>query len=243
VLRGSWTHQGHTLARYVFPMQLAFLFWFAAGSMDFVGRIAPARRVMAQGLAAVMLAAGYLALNPAIERVRTLGPWYGHLYHHFDYVAADNRALRYYDGWQVPAFYRKLGAMPAGSVLIIQAPFDFAAPYNPDAFYAQFHHQRELQGFVHDLCAGGRHYGEVPHDARFRFRSFVFLDDIDAVRRTGARFLLLQRDLRNGEPFKQSESCLAALTRLYGAPVEVEPRLAVFDLSSISPRPSPTPRP
>jgi len=230
VLRGSWTHQGHTLARYVFPAQLVFLFWFAAGAMDLVGRIAPTRRVTAEGLAAVVIAVGYLALNPAIEQVRTLGPWYGHLYHHFDYVAEDNRALRYYDRWQVPAFYRKLGTMPAQSLTIIEAPFDFAAPYNPDAFYAQFHHQRELQGFVHDLCMPGPYYGEVPRDARFRFRSFVFLDDRDAVARSGARFLVLQRDLRNGEPFKEADRCLEALRRRYGEPVEMDSRLAVFDL-------------
>jgi hypothetical protein len=230
VLRGSWTHQGHTLARYVFPLQLAFLFWFAAGAMDLIGRAAPARRALAQGFAAVVLAAGYLTLNPAIEQVRTLGPWYGHLYHHFDYVAADNRALRYYDRWQVPAFYRKLGAMPAGSVTIIQAPFDFVAPYNPDAFYAQFHHQRELQGLVHDLCLAGPYYGEVPRDPRFRFRSFVFVDDRDAVARSGARFLILQRDLRNGEPFKEADRCLEALRQRYGEPVEMDARLAVFEV-------------
>ena len=198
--------------------------------MDLVGRVVPARRAMAQGLAAVVLAVGYLALNPAIEQVRTLGPWYGHLYHHFDYVAADNRALRYYDRWQVPAFYRKLGAMPAGSITIIQAPFDFVAPYNPDAFYAQFHRQRELQGLVHELCLSGPYYGEVPRDPRFRFRSFVFLDDREAVKRSGARYLVLQRDLRNGEPFREADRCLEALRRRYGEPVEMDARVAVFDL-------------
>jgi hypothetical protein len=232
VLRGSWTHQGHTLARYVLPAQVAFLFWVAAGAMDIAGRLALGRTVAAQGLAAAILAAGYLALNPAIHQVRTLGPWYGHLYHHFDYVPEDNRALRYYDNWRVPDFYRKLGTMPEGSVTIIEAPFDFAAPYNPDAFYAQFHHQRELQGFVHDLCMPGRFYGEVPKDPRFRFRSFVYLDDRDAVKRSGARYLVLQRDLRNGEPFKEADRCLEALRQRYGEPIEADPRVAVFDLGA-----------
>ena len=233
VLRGSWTHQGHTLARYVFPAQLAFLFWVAVGAIDLARRASPRTPQVAEGAAAAVLVAGYLALNPAIAQVHTLGPWYGHLYHHFDYGAADNRALRYYDNWQVPAFYRKLGTIPPESVTFIHAPFDFAAPYNPDAFYAQFHRQRELQGFVHELCLqGSPFYGEVPRDPRFRFRSFVHLDDRDAVRRSGARYIVFQRDLRNGEPFRESDRCLAELERRYGKPVELEARLAVFDLMS-----------
>jgi len=225
VLRGSWTHQGHTLARYVFPAQLAFLFWFAVGAMD------PCKRdARLQVVAAAAFAALYLAWTPTITQVRTLGPWYGHLYHHFDYVPADNRALKYYDNWEVPAFYRELGKLPPRSVTIIQAPFDFVAPYNPDAFYAQFHEQRELQGFVHDLCMPGPFYGEVPRDPRFRFRSFVYLDDREAVARSGARYLLLQRDLRNGDPFKEADQCLDSLRKRYGEPIEMDARLAVFDL-------------
>jgi hypothetical protein len=231
VLRGSWTHQGHTLARYVFPAQLAFLFWFAAGAMDLVRRTMPRATQVAEGVVAVILVIGYLALNPAIRQVHTLGPWYGHLYHHFDYVPEDNRALRYYDRWEVPAFYRKLGKIPPESVTIIQAPFDFAAPYNPDAFYAQFHRQHELQGFVHDLCLQDpRFYGEAPRDPRFQFRSFVYLDDAKAVASTGARYLVLQRDLRNGEPFKDADRCLEALRKRYGEPVEIDARVAVWDL-------------
>ena len=236
-LRGSWTHQGHTLARYVFPAQLAFLFWFACGAMDLVGRMNRPARPAIEGLAVAALIVGYLALNPAITQVRTLGPWYGHLYHHFDYVDADNRALRYYDRWTVPHFYATLGALPEDSVTIIQAPFNFEAPYNPDAFYARVHRQRELQGFLYDLCLAGPRYGEVPHDPRFHFRDFVFLDDREAVRRSGARYLVFQRDLFHGAPFEQSEACLEALRGRYGEPIEMDARLAVFDLAKATAAP------
>jgi hypothetical protein len=36
--------------------------------------------------------------------------------------------------------------------------------------------------------------------------------------------------LRNGEPFKEADRCLEALRRRYGEPVEMDSRLAVFDL-------------
>ncbi len=230
VLRGSWTHQGHTLARYVFPAQLVFLFWFAFGALDLARRAAMGFAPGFERALAAALIVGYLALNPAIAQVRTLGPWYGHILHQYDYVDAHNRALHYYDRWEVPPFYRKLGTLPEGSVTIIQAPFHFIAPYNPDAFYARFHRQRELQGLLHDLCLAGPRYGEVPRDARFRFRSFVLLDDRDAVARTGARYLVFQRDLLNGAEFKGAGACFEALKRRYGEPIEVDSRLAVFDL-------------
>jgi len=44
-LRGLWAHQGHTFARYVFPVQLVLLFWFSVGAIDaarrFIARMAP----------------------------------------------------------------------------------------------------------------------------------------------------------------------------------------------------------
>jgi hypothetical protein len=83
---------------------------------------------------------------------------------------------------------------------------------------------------LHDLCLDGPYHGEVPKDARFRFRNFVFLDDRDAVRASGARYLLLHLDQLHGRPFTQAGRCLAALTKIYGAPIETDGRLAVFDL-------------
>jgi hypothetical protein len=85
-------------------------------------------------------------------------------------------------------------------------------------------------GMLHGLCLDGQLDGEVPKDPRFRFRNFVFLDDRDAVLATGARFLLLNRERLHGDPFVQADRCLAALTKIYGPPVDVDSRVAVFDL-------------
>jgi hypothetical protein len=230
LLRGAWSHQGHTLGRYVFPAQLIFLFWFAFGAADLARRVSMGFAPAFEAALVGALIVGYLALTPTITQVTTLGAWYGHLYHHADYVDAHNRAKQHFDRFPVPPFYRRLGALPPGSVTVIHAPFNFVAPYNPDAYYARFHRQRELQGFVHDLCLQGPRYGEVPRDSRFRFRSFVFLDDAAAVTRSGARYLLFQPDQLNGAKFERAGACLDALKRRYGEPVEADGRLVVFDL-------------
>ena len=229
----AWSHHGHTFARYVFATQVVFLFWCAYGLMSLVS-IVGRGVVPALGLCvATTSSAAYLAFTPAIEQVRTLGPWYGHALHHFDYVPVHNAWLHLYDGQEVPRFYRDLAALPAGAAPIIQAPFNFAAPFNDDAFYALVHHQPEQEGFVHDLCLRGPYYGELPRDRRFRFSRFVYLDDRDAVLATGARYLVFQRERRNGEPFLEANHCLEALKRLYGDPFAVDARLAVFDLQRL----------
>lgn len=230
LLGAAWTHQAHTFARYVFPAQLVFLFWFAHGIVSLARMAARGAHPSVEVAVAGATIAAYLALTPAIEQVRTLGPWYGHILHQFDYVPAYNRAMHTYDGWKTPRFYGELAAMPPGSAPIIEAPFHFIAPYNPDAFYARLHRQPELQGFVHELCFDGPYYGELPDDPRFRFHAFVHLNDRAAVLKTGARYLVFQRDLRNGRPFPEAERCVSALTALYGEPIESDARLAVFDL-------------
>ena len=229
-LRGLWAHQGHTFARYVFPVQLALLFWFSLGAVELAKRLIARVTPLAELGVAAALVAAYLWINPAIVQVLTLGPWYGHIYHTFDYVLAHNRAALYYNGATPPDFYRKLGAMPPGSAPIVEAPFSFMAPWNPLAFYAQFHRQPERLGLLHDLCLAGPRFGEPPRDPRFRFRSFVFLDDRAAVLATGARYLLLHRQYLNDRRFEESDRCLAGLKRIYGEPVEIDERLAVFDL-------------
>lgn len=229
-LGAQWTHQGHTFGRYVFPAQLVLLFWFSIGAIDLAERIAR-RASPAVGLgAALALAAGYVAFNPVVRQVTTLGAWYAHVYHQYDYVARHNAAAAQYAGYTPPEFYRRLGGMPPGAAPVIEAPFTFSAPANAFGFFATFHRQPERIGFLHDLCLDGARFGELPRDGRFRFRNFVPLDDPAAVRASGARYLLLFREQRHSRPFAEADRCIAALSRLYGEPAWVEPRLAVFDL-------------
>ena len=229
-LGAAWTHQGHTFARYVFPVQLIFLLWFAHGVVEAVRMLMRRTAPRAEAAAALAVAVAYLALNPAIRQVATLGPWYNHVYHQFDYLDRHNAAAKQYVGYEAPAFYHELGRLPEASAPVIEAPFTYEAPANSLAFFRLHHRQPEAIGMLHDLCLEGPYYGEVPKDKRFRFRNFIFLDDREAVLASGARYLLLQRDQLHGRPFAAAERCTQALARLYGPPVSVDARLAVFDL-------------
>jgi hypothetical protein len=111
-LRGLWAHQGHTFARYVFPVQLLLLFWIAVGAIDLAKRFLRERRRSPSWESPRPWSRLISGINPAIVQVLTLGPWYGHAYHNFDYVLAHNRVAFYHEpGRARPSFYRKLGAM------------------------------------------------------------------------------------------------------------------------------------
>ena len=229
-LRAPWTHFGHTLGRYVFPLQMILLFWFAFGTME-LARALPERLGERRDFAAAFVVlVVYLVATPAIRQVETLGPWYAHIEHHIDYVRRHNEVADYFDRQPVPDFYRELARRPKGSAPIIEAPFNFDAPYNRLAPLALIHHQPEMVGFLGPLCLDNTHYGEVPRDPRFRFRKFIYLDDVAAVRASGARYITLDLDQLHGQPFAQAGRCRAALTRLYGEPRVEDSRLAVFDL-------------
>jgi hypothetical protein len=239
LLGAVWAHQGQNLARYVLPFLPITLFFGSVGAVDLARRGFPARAQAAAWTASLMLAIGYLAGTPTIAYVATLGPWFAHLDYHWDYRYRWNFAKRHDPRFEPPAFYRKLAAMAPGSAPIIEAPFIWEAPENDFAYYATFHRQPETMGLLHDLCRGGPRIGETPpRDRRFRFRKFVHLGDADAVRATGARYLLLHRKPSNRLPFPEHDRCLARLEALYGPPLERDGRLAVFDLQPGKPPPT-----
>jgi len=223
-----WVHGGQNFLRYQLPLLPIVLFFGSLGAIDIVRRVAANA---AAWIAAAVLSAAYLAATPAIEQVATLGPWYAHIGYHWDYRYRGLIAMRNDPAFVVPAFYRKLEAMPRGSVPVIEAPFEWAAPTNLLALYATYHRQPEKIGMIHDLCVEGPRIGEVPPDRRFRFRNFVFLNDVDAVRRTGARYLIFDRGVKpHMWPAFDADACIEKLARLYGPPAEIDERLAVFDL-------------
>jgi hypothetical protein len=233
LIGATWVHEGQNLARYVLPLQPILLFTASLGLVSLVRTAAAWRGGLAAWVTAAAASLAFAIAVPTVEQVARLGTWYGHLDYHWDYRVRNNDAKRRDAAYTLPAFYEKLSHLPPGTVPIIEAPFAHEAPFNSLAFYATFHHQPERFGMLRDVCRPDKREGEVPfHDPRFRFRMFVFLQDVEAVRRSGARYLVFERRDPHGRPFPESDRCLAALERLYGAPSEIDERVAAFDLQA-----------
>jgi len=230
IIGASWISAGQNFLRYQLPLLPLLLFFASVGATGIARASSGARAEPAAWLAALGLSIAYLVATPAIAQVRRLGTWYGHISYHWDYRYRwmdYQRADRTYDP---PRFYRELGRLPPGTLTVIEAPFEWEAPFEQLAYYATFHRQHELFGMLHDLCMEGPRVGEVPDDPRFRFRLFVFLDDPGKVRASGARYLVLHLAMPHGKPFPEGGRCLAKLEALYGKPMELDDRVAVFDL-------------
>jgi hypothetical protein len=238
VIGAGYISEGQNYLRYQLALLPLALFFGAVGATSAVRALARRGAQPAAWIASVALSTAYLAATPAIAQVMTLGPWYAHIDYHWDYRV---RWMSYKSpdrSYDPPAFYRKVARMAPGTATIVEAPFQWEAPFAQLAYYATFHRQRELFGMVHDLCRAGPRVGEVPaHDPRFRFRLFVFLDDAPAVRATGARYLVLHLAMPHGRPFPEARRCLARLEDLYGSPVEQDDRVAVFYLRPGEPPP------
>jgi hypothetical protein len=223
-----WIHGGGTFLRYQLPLLPLVLFMGSAGGVDLARRAGRRHDEGAAWIAVVVLSVGYLAATPAIAQVARLGTWYAHVDFHWDYRhrwADYKRAAKEFDP---PDFYRQLGAMAPGT--IVEAPYVWEAPYNPLAYYSTYHHQREVFGLIHDLCKQGDRIGEVPpNDRRFRFRRFVDIGNPRAVRATGARYLIFNRDLPTRFA-PQRDTCVAKLTGLYGPPRQMDARVVVWEL-------------
>jgi hypothetical protein len=228
-----WMQTGQNFLRYQLPLEPLVLFFGSVGMVSAVRRLARAPATVWMGVA--LIVGAYLAASPAISQVATLGPWYAHPEHHWDYR---HRWMEHFDGLEdrrPPAFYTTtLAALPKGETLVIEAPFVWEGFLDRYANYARFHEQRERFGLLHDLCLEGPYVGEIPPgDRRFRFRSFIFLQDVEAVRASGARYLLLDRQPpKQVGPAYDAARCLAKLSALYGPPAQIDPRLAVFDLGA-----------
>lgn len=228
LLGAHWAHQGQTFGRYVLPLQVILLAFGSVGAVSLVRAAARSRAEPFAWGSAAILSAAYLAATPSVAMVATLGPWYGHPDYHWDYRYRWNVAKRSDGRYEPPDFYRELARLPEGSAPLIEAPFSFE--HNMLGYYATYHRQPQVVGLLHDLCLEGARIGEPPHDRRFRFGKFVHLDDAASVGRSGARYLLLHRERINARPFQENGRCIDRLTALYGPPLRLDARLAVFDL-------------
>jgi len=230
IIGADWSSQGHTFARYVFPLQVVLLGWACFGAAQLARRLVPRHAEAAAWCGAVVLAVGYLAAAPTWRQVTRLGAWYSHIYWQYDFDPAYNRARTVFRQQPVPAFYRDLARLPPRSVLVVEAPFSFEAPYNPFAWFDDVGGQRAIAGLLGPLCTAGAR--EIPaHDPRFRFHSFVFLDDPAAVRAAGARYIALHLEQVDGHAFADAARCVDALSRRYGPPASRDARMATWDLA------------
>ena len=131
----------------------------------------------------------------------------------------------------VPGFYQRLRDEP-GDFAIVEAPLRNSPDLFPYHVYQRLHRKRVRIGFVGSLL-DPPDADEFPLDPdRAAFRTFVDVASPEALRASGARYLVMHRDLGQelGLPGLRFDlqPAIDAYARRFGPPVYEDPLLAVF---------------
>jgi hypothetical protein len=107
---------------------------------------------------------------------------------------------------EISPFYRWLSTQP-GDRPVVEYPMMIGDHFNPFYYYQHFHRRPVLVGYTMDVSlsrglAAGNIYGDtyidqvlslVSDPARLRFRNLVSMDDLPAMRRHGAEYVILHK--------------------------------------------------
>ncbi len=237
--RPMWSFNPLTLARYLLPFVPLLLLFVAAGAARLAYRLVapvsvPARISFAvvAALPVIALAAGWplapMLRHPNAQALDSL--------YYMDFRPEKNPIVPYQATIPLSPFWASLAGQPAGSVRIAAAPFYFES-YDWDApRWERLSRQRVLPGYLSGLCVDAR-WGEVPADARFRFRNAVRLADDDALVRRRIDYVVWQKPYvrqSKGRPVAigaDTAHCEAALRGKFGTPVFEDSTIIAFRVS------------
>ncbi len=184
--------------------------------------------------------AGLVALGPLPVALAYPNSFFQHHVYFFDFEEAENPVTAVLKPGPMPEFYRRLGAEPAASLTLIEAPWRHESIFNRLPIFQQVHRQRVKIGMVGRLCPPGA-YAEYPRLFRNKFRNLVDLAmPADALRREADYVVFHRRlDLPNltknwqypgGLGLPAVDGCVARFAATFGPPVFEDATVTVFAL-------------
>ena len=231
--RPNWVQHPPVLARYLAPIVPLLLLLVAQGLVAVLGRW-PA---MAQFAVVGAVGIGLWATGPLPRVAAAPNQFTGHLRHTFDYDDAHNPYVQLAPPGPVPAFYRDLARLPAGSVTLIEAPWRLESHFNPHVWYQAVHRQRVMIGLVTPVC-GTWTFGEYPEGATgLRFEHMAHLSAIVRGETYGADYLVLHMKPWSTPPGEKVDwpdiaACLPVIEAALGAPLLRDQSQVVFRLKA-----------
>jgi hypothetical protein len=233
----EWISHALVLARYMLPALPFLLLFVAEGIVALAERM---RRPLLAPAAAAAAAVALLATGPIPAQWHYPNQFWGHLRYQFDYDPAHNPYVTLLPKEDVPAFYRDLGRLPAGSVTLIEAPWRLESHFNALSLYQDVHRQRVKIGLVTPLC-GTYDFGEYPPERTgMKMREMVHLGSVLRGDTQGADYLVLHPRAHNvvadpGAEWPDVTRCLPAIEAALGSPAYRDDRIVVYKLAGLSP--------
>jgi hypothetical protein len=213
------------------PLFLLALAAAIAASAAALGRRLRAARPITLVVAPLLL----LALGPWRQAYWFPNQWTNHPVLQADYGLHRDEIERTFFPAGISGAYALLSGLPPGSITIVETPFPHGFPANPYPILQRHHRQRVIGGFGGELGTG-----ELPGWPPGRGREprwTASLTDLDGLRRRGARFVFVHRDLQAEFPRLTFERPPVAapserfLRERLGEPLFADRWVAVFDLA------------
>lgn len=227
ILHPAWIQNPVTFGRYIQPVVPFILLFVAEGFAFASARVSDIPRASIGAVALV----GLVFAGPMPDYLYSPNQFMAHAYFQFDYDPAHNSMRTSFPVGPIPDFYRQLGAQPARSLTLIEAPWSLRSDRDPQEFYQAAHRQNVRIGFVGPLC-GSPGYGEFGEDSGIRLRHFVH---VTALMRgeTHGDFLVMHRQPWPAPraDFPDVVACLPAIEAKLGEPAYDDGDLAVFALT------------
>jgi hypothetical protein len=184
-----------------------------------------------------------LGFGPLPETYYYPSNWTNHAVHQYEYSGESVFSyVEYTRPERIPRFYEELGRLPAGSLLIVEAPFDRSWGENPFPFYQRIHRQRMKVGFVAPKNFRWSEEVRLIVGEGFRWEHFVHVSDVARLDRDGVAYVVFHRDLWGETQWLGPEHrprlapWLEWYRSRFGPPAYEDDRIVAFDVRPPSSR-------
>jgi hypothetical protein len=236
VVRPSIAHAGIVFVRYNLPVAALLLLGVAVSLGVWIDSSSNSlTRGLRQGVTLALIIA-WMAYGPLPELYRRPNNWTNHGLYQFDYDLEKSLLARILRPKRIPEFYRGLGSLEPGTVVIAEAPNYYEWHKSYFVYYQRVHRQHTILGEVNTLTPQTAP-AFTPSDAMARLRNSIPLNDLRRLRSRGVRFVILHLDPRQEIAGWDPNDFIVNMApvvwffrRQCGPPTTMDETLVVFDL-------------
>jgi hypothetical protein len=238
VAQPMWVQQAEVLARYLLPLVPLLLLFTAAGCVT-LARAASRRWPGIAGLAMATLAfTPCVALafrSPLLSLLHHPNSYTSSIVAQFDYRAPHNIAADRLSRMRDSPFWKRFANVPAESVRIAVAPYQFESFNWNGARWERVSGQRIVPAWLSGSCRI-RRFGEMPHEPRFVPRNAVYIADADKLPAKGIAWVVWIRpytipsDATRDRIGDDVADCEATLRATFGTPAYEDGVLVAFKM-------------
>jgi hypothetical protein len=229
-------HHPIVFTRYCLPVLPLLLLCAGTGIARLDAALGRRLPFFGTGALAVVLAVLLFGVGPIPSIYRYPNNWTNHGLFQYEYDPTSPLSYaRLVTARRISPFYQGLAALPAGALLIVEAPWYYPWWQNPYPYYQAVHRQRMQVGGVATQDRFVR-TGEVPEGVGIHLRNVVHVGDDAELRRRHVRYVIfhksLSEEVATRPPLIVDVSDWIRRYSEHGAPVYEDREIVVFDLGA-----------